>query len=197
MIDFHSQGNFTFLFATVFNWNEPERQLIDKLILPMGRFEELSSLCCGSQNLFWFQYKEHKVCLTKIPTNGIFKLLSGINFQICALWHAIFRRKNRRIALLLKRLWYCNSRIYLLETSNSVINCIITVPDCGLPNGTKLSNFANYSKCSAHFSKGKMLYFPLKFCGFQYTNSTCIHNNIFRDCIMTSSWNVCYNKEKR
>ena len=28
--------------------------------------------------------------------------------------------------------------------SYSVINCIITVPDCGLPNGTKLSNFMNY-----------------------------------------------------
>ena len=28
--------------------------------------------------------------------------------------------------------------------SNSVIACIVTVPDCGLPNGTKLSNFMNY-----------------------------------------------------
>ena len=28
---------FTFLFAAVFNWNEQERQLIAKLILPMGR----------------------------------------------------------------------------------------------------------------------------------------------------------------
>ena len=153
----------------------------------MGRFEELSSLCSGSQNLFWFQYKEHKVCLTKIPTYGIFKLLSGIYFQNMCIVTCDFRRKNRRIALLFKRLWYCNSRIYLLEASNSVINYIITVPDCGLPNGTKLSNFVNYSKCPAHFSKSKMLYFPLKFCVFQYTNSTCIHNNIFRDCILTSS----------
>ena len=48
-----------------------------------------------------------------------------------------------QIALLSKRLWYCCSGIYLLETSNSVINCIITVPDCGLPNGTKLTNFMN------------------------------------------------------
>ena len=37
MIDFYSQGIFAFLFATVFNWNEPERQLIAKLILSMGR----------------------------------------------------------------------------------------------------------------------------------------------------------------
>ena len=28
------------------------------------------------QNFLWFQYKEHKSCLTKIPTHGIFKLLS-------------------------------------------------------------------------------------------------------------------------
>ena len=29
--------------------------------------------------------------------------------------------------------------IQLLDTPNSVIICLITVPDCGLPNGTKLS----------------------------------------------------------
>ena len=44
----------------------------------MGRLLELSSLCFGLLNLFWFQYKEHKVCLTKIPMHGIFKLLSVI-----------------------------------------------------------------------------------------------------------------------
>ena len=38
VIDFYSQGNFTCLFATVFNCNEPERQLIAKLILHIGRF---------------------------------------------------------------------------------------------------------------------------------------------------------------
>ena len=43
--------------------------------------------------------------------------------------------------MLSKRLGYCCSGIYILETSNSVINCIITVLDCGLPSGTKLSNF--------------------------------------------------------
>ena len=37
-IDFDSQGVFTSLFVTVFNWNEPERQLIAKLILPMCLF---------------------------------------------------------------------------------------------------------------------------------------------------------------
>ena len=38
LIDFYSQGSFTFLFATVFNWTEPERQHIAKLILPMENF---------------------------------------------------------------------------------------------------------------------------------------------------------------
>ena len=33
LIDFYSQSIFTFLFATVFNWNEPRRQLIAKLTL--------------------------------------------------------------------------------------------------------------------------------------------------------------------
>ena len=31
--------------------------------------------------------------------------------------------------------------IALLETSNSVINCIITEPECGLPNGKKNIKF--------------------------------------------------------
>ena len=54
------------------------------LLCPMGRLLELSSLWSGLQNLFWFQYKGHKVCLTKIPTHGIFKLLSVIYHQnIC------------------------------------------------------------------------------------------------------------------
>ena len=61
--------------------NEPERQRIAKLTLTMGSLKELSSLCSGLQSFFWFQYKEHKVCLTKIPTYGIFKLLSVIYFQ--------------------------------------------------------------------------------------------------------------------
>ena len=126
------------------------------------------------------------MCLTKIPY-GIFKLLSVICFQNMCIVTSNFRRKNRRIALLSNRLCYCCSGIYLLETSNLVINCIITVPDCGLPNGTKLSNVMNYSKVSAHFSKGKMLYFPLKFSVFQYTNCTCFHYNIFRGCIITFS----------
>ena len=29
-----------------------------------------------------------------------------------------------------------------------------------------------------------MLYFPLKVCVFQYTNSACIHYNMFRVCLM-------------
>ena len=33
--------------------------------------------------------------------------------------------------------------IELLKTSNTVINCIIIELYCGLPNGTKLSNFMN------------------------------------------------------
>ena len=65
------------------------------------------------------------------------------------------------------------------------INCIMTAPDCGLPKGTKLSNFMNYCLCSAHFSKGKMLYFQLKICVFP--DSTCIHNAIIRVCIIIFS----------
>ena len=145
LIDFYSQGIHTFLFATVFNGNEPERQLTPKLILPMGSFKELSSLCSGLHNLFWFQYKDHKVCLTQIPTYDIFKLLSVIFFQNMWIVTCNFRHKTRCIALLSKRFWYCCSAIYLLETSNTVINCIITVPDCGLLYVTKLTNFMNYS----------------------------------------------------
>ena len=47
----------------------------------MGIFLELSSLCSGLQKRFWFQNKEDKVRLTKIPIYGIFKLLLVIYFQ--------------------------------------------------------------------------------------------------------------------
>ena len=37
LIDFYSRSIYTFLFATVFNWNEPKRQVIAKSILPHGK----------------------------------------------------------------------------------------------------------------------------------------------------------------
>ena len=92
---------------------------------------------------FGFNTKSIKCAWQKFQHTAFLNYCWVYIFKICALWHAIFRRQKRRIALLSKRLWYCCSGIYLLETSNSVINCIITVPDCGLPNGTKLSNFMN------------------------------------------------------
>ena len=81
LLDFYSQCCYTFLFATVFNSNEPERQLIAKLTLPHGKILKVIVLCSGIQSFFWFQYKEHGVCLTKIPMHDIFKLLSVIYFQ--------------------------------------------------------------------------------------------------------------------
>ena len=132
------------------------------------------------------------MCLTKISSYSIFKLLSVIYFQNNYIVTMRFLDVKIgallwRIALLSKPLWCCCYGNYLLETANSVTNCIITVPDCDLPNGTKLSSFMNYSKCSAHFSKGKMLYYLPKFCVFQYTNSICVHSNIFCVCTITSS----------
>ena len=47
----------------------------------MGSFKELSSLCSGLQNFFWFQYKEHKVCLTEIPTYSFFLTTVGYLFS--------------------------------------------------------------------------------------------------------------------
>ena len=38
------------------------------------------------------------------------------------------------------------------------------------------------TSCSAHFSKAKKVCISWTFCVFQYTNSTCIHNDIFRVC---------------
>ena len=63
--------------------------------------------------------------MTKIPTQGIFKLPSVIHFQNNVTCD--FSRKNTEAhSLLPKRFWYCHSDILLHETSNSVINCIIT-----------------------------------------------------------------------
>ena len=44
-----------------------------------------------------------------------------------------------------------------------------------------------YERSDSKYAKGKMLYFPLKCCIFQYTKSSCIHNNIFCVCIIISS----------
>ena len=85
------------------------------------------------------------MCVTKIPLYGIYKLLSFIYFQNMCSETGDFRRKNWHIVLLSIRFWYCCSGIYLLETSNSVIKCIIIVPDCDLSNVTKFSNFMDYS----------------------------------------------------
>ena len=44
MIDFYSQGIFTFLFATIIKLNDPERQLIAKLSLSHGKIIRVISL---------------------------------------------------------------------------------------------------------------------------------------------------------
>ena len=65
----YSQDSFTFLFATVFNINEPERQPNAKLTLPHGKIiRVIVPLFWFTKGFFLFQYK---VCLTIIPTQGI------------------------------------------------------------------------------------------------------------------------------
>ena len=46
-------------------------------------------------NFLGFQYKEHKVCLTKIPTHGIFKLLLVIYFQNMCIVTCDFQWKKK------------------------------------------------------------------------------------------------------
>ena len=85
------------------------------------------------------------MCLTKIPTHGIFKLLLVIYFQnMCIVTCDFFLENISALLCFLLRFRYCCSGIKLLEKSNSVINCIMTVPDCDLPKGAKLSKFVNY-----------------------------------------------------
>ena len=60
---------------------EPEHRLIAKHTLSHGKIIRVLSPLFWFTKLFWFQYKEHKVCLTKKTTNVIFKILSAIYFQ--------------------------------------------------------------------------------------------------------------------
>ena len=77
------------------------------------------------------------MCLAEILTHGIFKLLPAIYFQnMCICDMRFLVEKNSAL--------FCFLDGLVIKTSNSVINCIKTVPDCGLPNGTKFSNFMNY-----------------------------------------------------
>ena len=65
-------------------------------------------------------------------------------FKILPVVHCDMRfssRKNKRISLFSERLWYCCIVIYLLVTTNTVITCIMALPDGGLHDRTKLSNF--------------------------------------------------------
>ena len=60
-IDFYSQGIFRFLFATIFNWNEPEHQLIAKLTLPHGKIiRVIFPLCWFTKKYFGFNTKSIK-----------------------------------------------------------------------------------------------------------------------------------------
>ena len=62
---------------------------------------------------------------------------------------------------------------------------------------TKIPGMVYQGLLSPQGLKGKKLYFPIKFCVFQYTNSTCVHNNMFCDCIIIFSFILCNNIEKR
>ena len=156
------------MFSTVFNLNEPERQLIAKPILPHGKIVRVIF------PLFWF---------TKSLLVSIQKAYSVLDKNTNA------RHFWTTVGYIFSKHVHCDMRFLVedfsallcfldgfdiavsvfsyLEPSSSAINCIITAPDCDPPNGTKSSNFMNYCLCSAHFSKGKMLYFPLEFCIFQ------------------------------
>ena len=97
------------------------------------------------------------MCLTKIPTHGSFKLLSVIYFHNMCILTCDFSRKNSAFLSFLDGFGIAVSVLVIrnIQLSNSALNCIITVPDCGIPNGIKLSNFMNYRYCSAHMSKKK------------------------------------------
>ena len=84
------------------------------------------------------------MCLTKIPKYGIFKLLVVIFFSKYV--HCDMRFLVENISAL-----FCFLDGLGMLFQYSVIrniqlghHCIMTVPDCGLPNGTKLSNLMNY-----------------------------------------------------
>ena len=90
-----------------------------------------SSACFFQCTKFhWFQYKEHKVCLTKIPPQSMFKLLLVIYFQ------------NMCIMEINALPCFLTGYGTVLETTN--ITCIMPLPDGGLLNGTKLTNLIKY-----------------------------------------------------
>ena len=147
MIDFYSEGFFFYFFVchcfqlkwtrmSTYSKNHSVYENILIVIFPLFWLTNVSfGLNTKNIKCAWQKY-QHTACLNYCRL---------YIFKICALWHATFRRKNRRIILLSKQFRYCCSGIYLFVTSNLVINCIFIVPDCSLPNCTKLFNFMNYS----------------------------------------------------
>ena len=88
-------GNFTFLFATIFIWNDPESQLI----MPHGKILKTYLSFVLVYNIYLgFNTKSKKCAWQKKTHRRAFLNYSQLYiFKICALWHAIFSRKNNAL----------------------------------------------------------------------------------------------------
>ena len=89
------------------------------------------------------------MCLTKLPIESMFKLLSVIylqNIMHCDILFLVVKTNGFGTM-------YCCPGIKILEPTDTVISCILTLPDGGLPNGTKLSIFCQISIMFCSFFK--------------------------------------------
>ena len=101
-------------------------------------------------------------------------------FKICASWHAIFRRKHKRIDLPSINGFGNDVRVfsYWKHPVRSSIDLWLYQIVAYQMLQTYLLPWLYSLNVLYTFKKVKKLYFLLKFCVFQFTNSTCIHNNI-------------------
>ena len=131
---------------------------------------------------FGFNTKTLKCTWKKYQRRAFLNYCRLYIFKIWALWHANLVVK-KRIPLLSKLFQY-------LVTRSSIVSLLDRMV-------VKYLISRNIVYVLHTFRKVKKISFSLQFCFFRYINSTCIHNNIFRVCNITSSWNLCPNIQER
>ena len=122
-------------------------------------------------------------------------------YNVCP-FAIILMRKRELVALLSLSFWCLVIVVWLFPMMPWVCLQFVMVlfPDhthyfgVHVQRMLKLRNVYTLAKILNKSVKGN--WGPWKFCLFQYTNSTCNYNNIFRVCF-TSLWNFCPNIEEK
>ena len=156
---------------------------------PMRRFYEFFALCSSSETFRWFHFNDNKLCLINIPTRTKFKLYTA-SHTFSKYMHGYMRFLIVKINVfpcILNGACIAVMAFTLLELTNSINACIISLPYDDLQNGIKLYDFIKYFNVLHTIQKLKSMYFidillfPVyKQYMYMYSRQyiSCLHYNI-------------------